>query len=127
GYLVSWNNKPASGWSAPDDIWGWGSVHRSQALSDRIERVIRRHGTVSAARLAGLVQDAATVDSRARYTLPWLLEVIGDDPRTARARRLLRAWLADGAHRVDRDRDGAYAHQAAIALFDTWWQDGRES
>jgi acyl-homoserine lactone acylase PvdQ len=127
GYLVSWNNKPAPGWAAPDDTWGWGTVHRSLALSDRIDRVLRRGGEVSAASLVGLVQDAATVDVRARYTLPWLLKAIGDDPRTADARRLLRAWLADGAHRVDRDRDGAYAHQAAIALFDTWWQDGPES
>jgi acyl-homoserine lactone acylase PvdQ len=127
GYLVSWNNKPAPGWGAPDEIWGWGSVQRSLALSDRIDRVIRRGGTVTPARLVGLLEDAATVDSRARYTLPWLLRAIGDDPRTVGARRILRAWLADGAHRVDRDRDGSYAHQAAIALFDTWWQDGRES
>ena len=127
GYLVSWNNKPAPGWGAPDDTWGWGSVHRSLALSDRIDRLIGRGDEASVADLVGLVQDAATVDVRARYTLPGLLWAIGDDPRTAGARRLLRAWLAFGAHRVDCDRDGAYAHQAAIALFDTWWQDGPES
>ncbi len=41
---------------------------------------------------------------------------------------VLKAWLADGAPRVDRDRDGAYDdHQAAIALFDTWWEDGKQS
>jgi acyl-homoserine lactone acylase PvdQ len=121
GFLVSWNNKPAPGWSAADNVWGYGAVYRSQALSDRV-RAALRDGPVSRAGLVGLVADAGTVDSRARYTLPTLLAVLGDGGRTRDAGRLLRAWLRDGAHRVDRDRDGTYAHQAAIALFDEWWE-----
>jgi acyl-homoserine lactone acylase PvdQ len=127
GHLVSWNNKTAPGFAAADGVYGYGPVYRSLALSDRIRRATRDGGTVTPARLAGIVQDAATVDSRARYTLPWLLRVVGDDPRTSVARDLLRRWLAAGAHRVDRDRDGRYAHEQAIALFDTWWQDDDES
>ena len=69
-----------------------------------------------------MVADAATVDSRARYTLPMLLKVVGKDPRAADTVALLKAWLKAGAHRVDRDRDGAYAHQQAIAVFDEWWE-----
>ena len=69
----------------------------------------------------------ATADSRAAYTLPWLLKVIGKDPKTAPARALLSQWLKAGAPRVDRDRNGAYEHQAAIALFDSWWEDGQSS
>jgi acyl-homoserine lactone acylase PvdQ len=122
GFLVSWNNKPAPGWSAADNVWGYGAVYRSLALSDRVRAALRDGGRVSRAQLVGLVADAATVDSRARYTLPTLLAVVGKAPRVAGAARLLRAWLADGAHRVDRDRDGAYAHQAAVALFDEWWE-----
>jgi acyl-homoserine lactone acylase PvdQ len=127
GHLVSWNNKTAPGFSAADGVYGYGPVYRSLALSDRIERATAGGDRVGVARVAGIVQDAATVDSRARYTLPMLLRVLGDDPQTSAARDLLRAWLADGAHRVDRDRDGHYAHEAAIALFDAWWQDGDES
>ncbi|MGH8971172.1 MAG: penicillin acylase family protein, partial [Actinomycetes bacterium] len=56
------------------------------------------------------------------YTLPLLLDVVGDDPRTTAAVALLRGWLDDGAHRVDRDRDGSYSHQQAVALFDEWWE-----
>lgn len=33
------------------------------------------------ARLVGLVEDAATVDSRARYTLPWLPQALDNHPR----------------------------------------------
>jgi hypothetical protein len=35
---------------------------------------------------------------------------------------LLRGWLDRGAHRLDQDRDGAYDDQAAVALFDAWWE-----
>jgi acyl-homoserine lactone acylase PvdQ len=127
GHLVSWNNKTAPGFSAADGVWGYGPVYRSLALSDRIERATAGDRTVGVAGVARIVQDAATVDSRARYTLPMLLRVIGDDRRTSAARGLLRDWLADGAHRVDRDRDGRYRHEQAIALFDAWWEDGDHS
>ena len=127
GHLVSWNNKTAPGFSAADGVYGYGPVYRSLALSDRIERATAGGQKVGVGGLAGMVQDAATVDSRARYSLPVLLRVLGDDPATSAARGLLRDWLADGAHRVDRDRDGHYAHEQAIALFDAWWQDGDEA
>jgi acyl-homoserine lactone acylase PvdQ len=121
GFLVSWNNKPAPGFSAADDQWGYGPVHRSMALSDRVG-ALASAGGVTPPRLVGAVQDAATADSRAAYTLPQLLAVIGNDPSVAEATALLRGWLDDGAHRLDQDRDGAYDDQAAVALFDAWWE-----
>jgi hypothetical protein len=98
-------------------------VHRSLALSDRIEPMVGRRD-VTPESLTAAVQDAATVDVRAFYTLPHLLSALGDDPANAKAAELLRAWLADGAHREDRDRDGTYSHQSAIALFGEWCQSG---
>jgi len=67
--------------------------------------------------------DAGTVDLRGAYVLPWVLNVVGrpSDPQDAAAVRLMRRWVADGAHRVDRRRTGAYDHEAAIDVFDTWW------
>ncbi|MBF4163433.1 penicillin acylase family protein [Nocardioides acrostichi] len=127
GYLVSWNNKPARAFTAADDAWGYGPVHRSQALENRVRAAIRGTKKVDLPQLTGIMADAATVDSRAVGTLPYLLRAIGNDKQTATARRLLRQWLRSGAHRVDRDRDGSYAHQQAIALFDTWWQDGNHA
>ncbi|MGY1803489.1 penicillin acylase family protein [Blastococcus sp. SYSU D00922] len=121
GYLVSWNNQPAPGWAAADDGWGWGPVQRSLALSDRVG-ALADGGGVTTTDLVAAVQDAATVDSRAFYTLPHLLDAIGDDQELAEAVALLRDWVSGGAHRLDSDRDGAYQDQAAVALFDAWWE-----
>ncbi|AXT85697.1 hypothetical protein C6I20_11190 [Aeromicrobium sp. A1-2] len=123
GYLASWNNKPARDFAAADDKWSDGAVHRSQALSKRITDAISK-GKIKRAQLVGIVEDAATEDVRAKELLPILLKTLGNDTKTAQARSLLSAWLADGAHRVDYDRTGSYAHQAAIRIFDTWWEDG---
>ena len=123
GYLANWNNKLAPGFASSSQIWGDGSVYRSLTLSSRIRRLLR-HGTrVTRADLVGAMIDAGTVDLRGAYVLPWALKVIGTprDRRDAAAVRLMRRWVAHGAHRVDRDRTGGYAHQAAIAVFDTWW------
>ncbi len=131
GYLVSWNNKPAPGFTAADDNWSYGSVYRSSALEDRVRAATRGTRRVDLPAVVGIMSEAATADSRAAATLPELLAVLGrdleGDEQARRAVVLLRAWLADGAPRVDRDRDGAYTHEQAIALFDTWWQDGQES
>lgn len=127
GYLVSWNNKTAPGFAAADDVWGYGSVYRSLALEDGLKREIRGGTDLDAAGVTGVMAQAATEDVRARYTLPWLLKVIGKDPKTRVARNVLGSWLDAGAQRVDRDRDGRYAHEQAVALFDEWWESGKKS
>ncbi len=123
GYLVSWNNKQAPAFAAADNNWGYGAVYRSLALSDRV-RALEQTGGVTRAALVGAMEDAATVDIRGAYVLPVVLDVLGTrglDAQDTEAVDLLRTWVASGAHRVDRNRTGAYDHQAAIALFDTWW------
>ncbi|GAB4008346.1 penicillin acylase family protein [Nocardioides ultimimeridianus] len=127
GYLVSWNNRQTKTWSAPDDIWSWGDVHRSLALSQRVKAAIRGSRRIAIQQLVGVMAGAATQDSRARYLLPDLLKVIGNDRALAPATSILRQWSKAGAPRVDRDRDGAYGYQAAIALFDYWYQHGTSS
>ncbi|MDX6375560.1 MAG: hypothetical protein QOD98_4548 [Nocardioidaceae bacterium] len=127
GYLVSWNNKPAPDFSAADDNWSYGPVYRSLALSKRLTAKIKGRKKIDLPGMVGVMAGAATADSRAAYVLPWLLEVIGDDRSTAPARALLSQWLKAGAPRADRDRNGAYEYQAAVALFDTWWEDGTSS
>jgi hypothetical protein len=76
--------------------------------------------------LPGLVEamgEAATTDLRAESVLPLALEIIGDpeDPKLADAVAKLRAWVADGSHRRDRDGDGQYEHADAIRILDAFW------
>jgi acyl-homoserine lactone acylase PvdQ len=127
GYLVSWNNKPAPDFSAADDTWSYGPVYRSLALEKRLKAKIRGHRKVDLPGMVGVMAGGAVADSRAAYTLPWLLKVIGKDRKTKAARALLQQWLKAGTPRVDRDRNGSYDYQAAVALFDAWWQSGSDS
>jgi hypothetical protein len=123
GYIANWNNKLAPGFASASESWGDGPVYRSLTLSDRIKALLRSGRPVTRADLVGAMMDAGTVDVPGTYVLPYVLDVIGrpTNPRDAAAVRLLRGWVAAGAHRVDRARTGAYTHQAAIDLFDTWW------
>ena len=123
GYIVSWNNKQAPGWRAADDQLGFNSVHRSERLEDRVRAAIRGPRQLDLPQLVSIMGDAGTVDLRGQEVYPWLRRVLGK-PRDAQERRLvahLDAWVARGAHRVDRDGDNAYEDSGAVALMDAWW------
>ena len=123
GYLANWNNKLAPGFSSSSQIWGDGPVYRALTLIDRVKALLEAGKPVRRSDLVGAMIDSATVDLRGAYVLPYVLKVLGTphDPQDAAAVRAMRAWVAGGAHRVDRDRAGGYDHQAAIDVFDTWW------
>ena len=46
GAITNWNNKPAAGWQAADDQWGYGSVHRSELLERRARPPADAHAGV---------------------------------------------------------------------------------
>lgn len=121
GWIDSWNNKPAAGWRAADNKWDYGSVHRAEMLSDRLARRIPR-GNVTPSDVVEIMAAAATVDLRGQEVLPPVLRLIGDAPGLRRYVRILKAWVATGAHRLDRDGNGRYDDQAAVALMDQWWE-----
>jgi acyl-homoserine lactone acylase PvdQ len=121
GWMVSWNTKPAPGWRAADNRLKFGAVDRSMMLSERLAPVARRGG-VTPADLVRIMADAATVDLRGEQILPDLLRMIGRDPELEPYARMLRTWASSGAHRIDRDGDGQYEHQPAVALMDAWWE-----
>lgn len=123
GYLTNWNNKLAPGFASSSQVWGDGAVYRSRTLEDRIRALVRSGHRVHRSDLVGSMISAATVDVRAAYVLPYVLKVVGHpaDRQDRAAVRAMWAWVRDGAHRVDRNRAGGYAHQPAIDVFDTWW------
>ncbi|MBI4260264.1 MAG: penicillin acylase family protein, partial [Actinobacteria bacterium] len=122
GFIASWNNKPARDWRAADSTWTFGSVHRSEILADRLAARVPA-GAVTPSDMVEIMADAATVDLRGQEVLPPVLRAIGRGPKDlGPALGLLQAWVADGAHRLDRDGDGEYEHQAAVALMEEWWE-----
>jgi acyl-homoserine lactone acylase PvdQ len=122
-FLVSWNNKPAPGWSAADDTWAWGPIYRSLLLSDKVAARTGGARRISPARLVQAMEESATQDLRARELLPILLRALGQpgDPALRAAQSRLRAWYRAGVHRRDLDKDGHDEHNGAIELFDAWW------
>jgi acyl-homoserine lactone acylase PvdQ len=126
GFLTSWNNKQAPGFTASDRNFSYGPVYRSQMLDVRLAAAIAA-GKLDRTDVIDAMADAATVDLRGQEVLPLLLAALGEtapegvDPRAQEMRDRLAAWLATGAHRRDRDRDGAYDDPQAPAIMDAWW------
>jgi hypothetical protein len=121
-YLTSWNNKQAPGYAGSDtDLYS--SVYRSQMLDQEIEARIAGPAKIDLPGLVEAMGEAATTDLRAESVLPLALDVIGtpEDPKLADAVAQLRAWVADGSHRRDRDGDGRYEHADAIRILDAFW------
>jgi hypothetical protein len=65
--------------------------------------------------------DAATVDLRGQTVLPEALALVHGDRSLRAVIRLLHEWAKTGAHRIDRDGDGHYDDDAAVALMDAWY------
>jgi Penicillin amidase len=122
-FLTSWNNKQARDHRAADDNFAYGSVHRSEPLDDRIGAGIAGGEAMTLPELVDAMEDAGTVDLRGDKVLPFAVQMLGEesDPVVAGALNKLRAWVADGAHRRDRDRSGTYEHAEAVKIMDAWW------
>ena len=122
-YLVSWNNKQAPKWSAADDNYAYGSVQRHQLIERHIKAGIKGKRKIKLEELVRAMEEPATEDIRAVFTLPTILKAIGR-PRDAASRdalALLRSWARRGGHRRDLNKDGHYDDDRAVTLMDAWW------
>ncbi len=127
-YLSSWNNRQAPAYSGSDDSWSYTSVHRAEALNDRIEAGIAGAETMTREELVDAMEDAATVDIRGAYVLPVALRALKEadnknskSNQVKKAKKVLKTWSQDGAHRIDRDEDGIYEDAKAVRYMDAWW------
>jgi acyl-homoserine lactone acylase PvdQ len=118
--IINWNNQPAAGWTAADDEWAYGSVHRSELLQD----AVARSETHSLGSLVAAMNRAATQDIRSAEVLPAIAAVLGSGPapgpREQRMLDLLAQWRAEGSSRLDRDLDGKIDAPGA-AIMDAAW------
>ena len=129
GFFVSWNNKPAPGFSASDAQFAYGPVYRSQSLADRIQAVISQRAATPTD-IVNAMEDGGTVDLDGAQLVPQLAAALSGAPLTAAQQQvlgILQQWVSDpawagsvpGAHRRDRTGSGSYEQGNAVAIMDT--------
>ncbi len=126
-YITSWNNKQASDFGDPATGQQFSSIYRSQLLDNNIQYYLKRdHGKMTLADLINAMGIAGTQDLRGVEVLPYALKIIGTptNPTLATAVSELKAWVASGAHRINRENPGAsgnYDQTDAVRIMDAWW------
>jgi acyl-homoserine lactone acylase PvdQ len=120
GYIVAWNNRPAKGYSAPDDQWSWGNVQRVQLLNEALKR-FKKHNVAS---VVGAMNQAATQDLRAVIVWPAIKAMLakGTAPsaRDGQMVAIVDAWRNRGASRLDGDLDGKIDDPGAAVMDAAW-------
>jgi acyl-homoserine lactone acylase PvdQ len=124
GFFVSWNNKPAPGFSAADDQYGYGPIYRSVLLVNQLKGQLAAHGNkLTRANVVTAMATAATQDLDGVTVLPQLLAYLKNRPEPAGVSAMLtqlQNWVAAGAHRKKAaPGDTQYDHAAAVAIDDT--------
>ena len=94
--ILNWNNKPAAGWTAADDEWAYGSVHRGELL----ENAVARQDTHSLGSLVAAMNRAATQDLRDAEVLPAIEAVLRPVRRRARASSRCSTCSSSGGRRA---------------------------
>ncbi len=125
GFLVSWNNKPAPGFSASDDLYAWGPVFRSQLLTTDLRSALAaHHGKLDRAELATVVEEAATQDldgfALVRRVIALLQPDLASAPAGVQQMTVrLEHWASAGFHRRKASpQDSQYEQAAAVAIWD---------
>jgi acyl-homoserine lactone acylase PvdQ len=123
GFFVSWNNKPAPGFSAADDQYGYGPTYRSQLLVDQLKhQLVIHHHRLTRANVVQAMETAASQDLDGVTVLPQLLKFVHGHSEPAGVTSMLKvlaAWQATGAHRHKAtSASKQYEQHAAIAIMD---------
>jgi acyl-homoserine lactone acylase PvdQ len=123
GFLVSWNNKPAPGFAAADDQYGYGQVYRSIMLVNQLQDQFAAHGgKLTRAQVVQAMETAASQDLDGLTIIPLLLKYLQGRPEPAGVAAMLaqlRDWVASGAHRRKAvPGDSQYERAAAVAISD---------
>ena len=117
GRLVNWNNKPARGWSAADDNWSYGSMHRVSMLNGQLER----HPKQDLASVTASMNAAATQDLRSVALTPTLSKLlhggVAAEPARRGDARAAGGLDADGSSRLDVNNDGLMDAGPAPAIW----------
>ena len=123
GFFVSWNNKPAPGFAAADDQYGYGQVYRSIMLVNQIKAQFAAHPSgVTRANIVQAMETAASQDLDGLTEIPLLLQYASgraEPPGVQAMLSILQTWVDSGAHRLKANpSDTQYAQAAAVAISD---------
>jgi acyl-homoserine lactone acylase PvdQ len=123
GFFVSWNNKPAPGFSAADDQFGYGPTFRSQMLVAQLKHQIAiTHHQLTRADVVKAMETAASQDLDGLTVLPQLLSYEKARKQSAGVAQMLAVlakWRASGAHRRRANPSAPlYRDHAAVAIMD---------
>ena len=105
GYIIQWNNKPAPGFGAADDVLNYSLVHRQQLLVAQVQAQLSAHGGhLSRANLVQAMETAASQDLSAVSVMPELNRLLAAHSvvvagGAADMMAMLNDWVAAGAHR----------------------------
>ena len=126
-YTTSWNNKQAAGYNDAATGQQYASIYRSQLLDSNLNaQLTQAGGKLNLADVINAMANAGTQDLRGVEVLPYALQIIGhpSNPTLANVVNELSAWVASGAHRINREHPGAhgnYDQTDAIRIMDAWW------
>ncbi|HEY2273108.1 MAG TPA: penicillin acylase family protein [Jatrophihabitantaceae bacterium] len=123
GFFVSWNNKPAPGFAAADDMYGYGQVYRSILLVHQLKRQLRgTHHKVVRSDVVKAMETAASQDLDGVAVEPLLLKYLKGHHHSSGVQSMIRTlhtWIAHGAHRRKAHKgDAQYQYHAAVAISD---------
>lgn len=124
GWVSNWNNKPAAGWAAYDGA-KWGAIHRVHLLARQMKSLLKGNAKAELSDLVDVIRTAATQDARGVFlgkrmiTLAKKTAGIGEAEQAAL--NLVKAWINDGSHRANHDRDEFMDDSAGTVIFDVWY------
>lgn len=123
GFFVNWNNKPAPGFSAADDQFGYGPSYRSQLLVAQLKHEMKlTHNKLTRADVVKAMETGASQDLDGLTVLPKLLSYVKGHKEPAGVVSMLKVlatWHADGAHRLKATtKSKQYQQHAAVAIMD---------
>jgi acyl-homoserine lactone acylase PvdQ len=121
GWIANWNSKPSAGWDTADDF-KWGTIQRVRLMEQDLNALLKGRGKATLSDLVDVLRNVATRDPRAAYLGPRMLKLAGSQTgELGQAVALVRQWIGDGAHRLNKDRDDNMDTGNALALFDAWY------
>ena len=120
--IINWNNKPAPGWTAADNEWSYGSVHRVDLLNNAVSR---ETPPLTLGKLTNAMNYAATQDLRNVEDLPAIKRVLDTGPApSVREQQMLdqlSAWRAQGSSRLDKSPQDGLIDAPGAAIMDQAW------